>query len=243
MSEADWPYVLLALRIVVCVALYLFLIAAFRTLRAELRRDSMAAEDEAVVAEAERVTQETAAVPAAAVYAGRAAGRSATALADEPVQADVADERAASGGHGVRRAPRLRARNAIIAVTPLLILGGAAVVAAVERDQTTTNAPPASANASATPAPHVPGRVTVGLSAQEDSGLRVTVDNVVQFNGVLRAGQRQRWDGASRIQVWTDKGKTLLLSVNGHELGPYSPAMGHADWNRIDFAFGPEWRP
>jgi hypothetical protein len=107
--------------------------------------------------------------------------------------------------------------------------------------------PPATAGAPnptpAAPAAPAPGRVSVDLVAQEDSGVRVTVDNVVQFNGVLRAGQHQRWEGGSAIQVWTDKGKTLLLAVNGHELGPYSPAMDRPDWNRIEYAFRPGWRP
>ena len=83
------------------------------------------------------------------------------------------------------------------------------------------------------------GQVTVGLAAREDSGVRVTVDGVVQFDGTLASGQRQSWDGKQRIDVWTDKGKTLELAVNGKALGPYSPAMGHSDWNRIDFSFWP----
>lgn len=84
-----------------------------------------------------------------------------------------------------------------------------------------------------------PGRVTVGLQAQERSSVRVMVDGVVEFDGTLNTGQRQSWEGAEAIQVWTDKGKTLLLAVNGQNLGPYSPAMGHPDWNRIEFTFWP----
>ena len=45
------------------------------------------------------------------------------------------------------------------------------------------------------------------------------------------------WDGKQRIDVWTDKGKTVEIAVNGKDLGAYSPAMGHPDWNRIDFSF------
>lgn len=83
--------------------------------------------------------------------------------------------------------------------------------------------------------------VTVGLAAQEDSIVRVTVDGIVEFDGVLREGQRQLWEGRQRIQVRTENGQTLLLSVNGDDLGPYSPAMGHPEWNRIDFGFWPGW--
>jgi hypothetical protein len=86
-----------------------------------------------------------------------------------------------------------------------------------------------------------PGQVTVGLAATTDAQLRVTVDGTVQFQGTLAAGQRQAWEGRQRIQVWTDSGRTLLLAVNGRDLGPYSPAMGHPDWNRIDFGFWPGW--
>ncbi len=94
------------------------------------------------------------------------------------------------------------------------------------------------------------GRVTVGVQAQEETNVRVTIDGVVQFNGTLSSGDRRLWEGTERIQVWTDRGQTLLLSVNGHDLGPYSPAMGAiqgdaeiAGWNRIDFGFWPGWAP
>ncbi|MPZ97980.1 MAG: DUF4115 domain-containing protein [Dehalococcoidia bacterium] len=89
----------------------------------------------------------------------------------------------------------------------------------------------------------VAGQVTVGLQAQEDSAVRVTVDGVVEFDGVLSAGERQSYGGSERIQVRTDKGRTMLISVNGQELGPFSPAVGHADWNLIDWGFWPGWAP
>ena len=69
------------------------------------------------------------------------------------------------------------------------------------------------------------------------------VDGVVQFDGTLAAGQKQAYDGKQRIDVWTDKGKTLNIAINGKNVGPYSPAIGHADWNRIDFSFWPGWTP
>jgi Domain of unknown function (DUF4115) len=87
----------------------------------------------------------------------------------------------------------------------------------------------------------VSGRVTVGVAAQTDARLRITVDGTVAFEGTLAAGERQAWDGSQRIQVWTDSGRTLLLAVNGQNLGPYSTAMGHPDWNTIDFGFWPGW--
>jgi Domain of unknown function (DUF4115) len=87
----------------------------------------------------------------------------------------------------------------------------------------------------------VSGGVTVGVAATTDARLRVTVDSRVEFEGTLAAGEQQAWDGRQRIQVWTDSGRTLLLAVNGHDLGPYSSAMGHPDWNSIEFGFWPGW--
>ena len=126
----------------------------------------------------------------------------------------------------------------------LAVIVAGAIVFAVRG---TSDAPPAASTAAASQNGGAPvvapaaGHVTVGIAAKEDSGVRVTVDGVVQFDGTLNAGQRQSWDGKQRIDVWTDKGKTLVLAVNGRDLGPYSPAMNHPDWNRIDFSFWPGW--
>jgi hypothetical protein len=87
----------------------------------------------------------------------------------------------------------------------------------------------------------VPGQVTVGLGATTEAQLRVTVDGTVEFEGTLAAGEWQTWNGSQRIQVWTDSGRTLQLAVNGYSLGDYSTAMGHSDWNRIEFGFWPGW--
>jgi hypothetical protein len=87
----------------------------------------------------------------------------------------------------------------------------------------------------------MPGQVTVGLAATTDAQLRVTVDGTVEFEGTLAAGEWQTWNGSQRIQVWTDSGRTLQLAVNGYSLGDYSTAMGHSDWNRIEFGFWPGW--
>jgi hypothetical protein len=251
MSDDTWTFVLLGLRVAVCVALYLFLLAAFRTLRAELRRPATAAEELAGAAARVGSSHATAATaPAIAQNPMVSLEASDVEALPPPVASAPAIERAAVRRRARRQASatsplgRSPLRNAIIALTPLLILGSAAVLAANARQNEQADAPPvAQATEAPTASAPAPGRVAVGLRAQEDSSVRVTVDSVVQFSGVLRAGQHQRWEGSNRIQVWTDKGKTLLLSVNGHDLGPYSPAMGHPDWNRIDFAFAPSWRP
>lgn len=239
--EEGWPLILLGLRIGAVMLLYLFLFSAFRTLRAELR---------APVA-SERPARRRAA-PVAAGYPEDdleegvyppdeyEAAAAAAYVAEEPAAWQPVDEPPPAAS---RRVPLGVAIPSAAAVA-LLVLGGAAIFLGDDPPGEAATAPPASteeaafAPPTATPAP---GRVTVGLAAQEDAQVRVTVDGTVQFDGTLRAGQRQSWEGGQRIQVWTDSGKTLLLSVNGEDLGPYSPAMGHADWNRIDYGFWPGW--
>ncbi len=126
-----------------------------------------------------------------------------------------------------------------------LVVFGALFFALRSPDGTPTATPTTAAGQQSGPPAIAPaaGHVTVGLAATEDSGVRVTVDGVVQFDGTLAAGQKQAYDGKQRIDVWTDKGKTLNIAINGKNVGPYSPAIGHADWNRIDFSFWPGWTP
>jgi hypothetical protein len=220
-ADTSWSVALLLLRIVAVGVLYLFLYSAFRTLRDELRGRAPIAE--------------RAAAPAAVLAVSEAL----------PVEYGEAWEPAATRVPPPPSSSRIPARIAIPAAAAVLVLvlGVATTLGSREPTGDTATAPPASTSEpfgppTATPAP---GRVTVGLAATEDSQVRVTVDGVVQFEGTLRARERQAWEGAERIQVWTDKGKTLELAVNGQDLGPYSPAMGHPDWNRIDFGFWPGW--
>ncbi len=126
-----------------------------------------------------------------------------------------------------------------------VVVLGALFFALRSPDGTPTATPTTAAGQQSGPPAVAPvaGHVTVGLVATEDSAVRVTVDGVVQFDGTLASGQKQSYDGKQRIDVWTDKGKTLNIAINGKNVGPYSPAMGHADWNRIDFSFWPGWTP
>lgn len=213
-ADTSWSLALLLLRVVAVGVLYLFLFTAFRALRDELRG---------------RVREE---VPAA------------TPVIDDEVDLALPvplPERRST----LPPARRVPARVAIpsAAAVLVLVLGGVTALASRTPAGDTATAPPASTSEPFGPptATPVSGKVTVGLAAMEDSQVRVTVDGVVQFDGTLRARERQSWEGSERIQVWTDKGKTLELSVNGEDLGPYSPAMGHPDWNRIDFGFWPGW--
>ncbi len=229
--ELAWPYTLLGLRVAAVAALYLFLFSAFRALRGELRSE---ARPVAVVAPVDSEQAVAVRPPGVIDWPGRP--RPA-----ETAFPDVAEDEAAPP-RSPRRIPASIAIPGAAAIL-VVVLGSVAVlamqgpagdVATITPSSTTTpSGPPA-----VTPAP---GRVTVGLAAVEDSQVRVTVDGVVQFDGTLRAGQQQSWEGGERIQVWTDTGKTLQLAVNGEDLGPYSPAMGHPEWNRIDFGFWPGW--
>lgn len=217
-----WPLFLFGLRLGAVALLYLFLFSAFRALRADLR--PVRAED--AVTPAEPVDERPVWRP--------------------PRPVEAAPPPAARGG-GRPRGIAIAALVPPAALALLLIVsgvlpltGGSAqdLPAASEAVTTQENDNRPFGPPLVQPAP---GRVTVGLAAVEPARVRVTVDGVVQFDGLLPAGERQGWEGAQRIQVWTDSGRTLLLAVNGQDLGPYSPAMGHPDWNRIDFGFWPGW--
>ena len=232
--ETAWPAILLALRVGALVVLYLFLFAAFRALRADLRAAPASTEQrtETTPIVQDRVPQDTADPPPLRV--------DGEGTADEEL-AEFSADRAPSPA-SPRRAVPMRVAIPSAAAALVLVLGSVAALVARESASERAEAP-ASENAPFGPptASPAPGRVSVGLAATEDSQVRVTVDGVVQFDGTLRARERQSWEGSERIQVWTDKGRTLQLSVNGDDLGPYSPAMGHPDWNRIDFGFWPGW--
>ena len=230
MGADTWPLVLLGLRVGAVVLLYLFLLTAFRALRADLR-GAVAPEH----------------APGSEVAPREDPWPSAAATSDDDWDNEVAPAptrpmRAPSVG-GLRLQLWLPIAAAVLVAgfggTALLLRGddpGAPPAAtAPEAEATTVNPlePP-------TVAPS-PGQVTVGLATLEDAQVRVTVDGVVQFDGTLRRGQRQAWDGRERIQVWTDNGQQVQLAVNGVDLGAYSPAMGQPDWNRIDFGFWPGW--
>jgi hypothetical protein len=212
-----WPLVLLGLRIAAVALLYLFLFSAFWALRGELS-----------------ATRTPSAEP----------------LPTAPPRPDPEPYREPAPGPArpPRRSPA-RVAMASASVALVIVLAGGALFAIGDALRSRGDPPEVPTDqAAASVAPFGPpavtpvsGQVTVGLAATTDAQLRVTVDGTVQFQGTLAAGQRQAWDGRQRIQVWTDSGRTLLLAVNGRNLGPYSHAMGHPDWNRIDFGFWPGW--
>jgi hypothetical protein len=100
---------------------------------------------------------------------------------------------------------------------------------------------PTAVAASPTPAP--PDRATLSLTAQQDAQVRISVDGAVAFTGVLAANETRSWEGSNRVQVWTNNGKNLLVTVNGFQLGALSPAVGHPDWNTVDWGWLAGWKP
>ncbi len=173
-----------------------------------------------------------------------AAGRAPTAAVPPPRPPSSPPSRTAEGTGWRRwRRPALRADVLVPAIAAVFVVALGTWGLFFADESPTQQAARSSSSGELRPPVEAPSGngVTIGLAAQEDSTVRVTVDGVVEFDGMLRAGQRQLWEGRQRIQVRTENGQTLLLSVNGEDLGPYSPAMGHPDWDRIDFGFWPGW--
>jgi hypothetical protein len=154
----------------------------------------------------------------------------------EPTTPVPRRQRASSGS----RAP------AIVGVLLIAALGIALVAIGLRmrNDESGAGAvvnPPPAASASPTPAPA--DRATLTVAAQQDARVRISVDGAVAFTGVLRAGESRSWEGGNRVQVWTDNGKHIEVTVNGFALGPLSAAVGHPDWNTVDWGWPAGWRP
>lgn len=257
MLDAEaWPIALLALRIATVVLLYLFLATAFRALRADLRADFRPARVQAPAREPVAAGRTVSLPPGTAAWEDERDDEEwdgVPAWEDgewedgrelEPAGLPAAPARLRPSEPGRRRlAMWLPIAGAVLVLGfggGAFILAGGPPGAPPSDEVTPAEGTPADPTRPPAVVP-APGRVTVGLAATEDAQVRVTVDGVVEFDGTLRAGQRQAWEGSERIQVWTDSGRTVQLAVNGVDLGAYSPAMGHPDWNRIDFGFWPGW--
>ncbi len=128
----------------------------------------------------------------------------------------------------------------IAALGVVLVALGVQLAGRGPADEAAVNASPSVA-ASPTPAP--PNRATLTLVARQDARVRISVDGGVAFTGVLRSGESRSWEGSNRVQVWTDNGKDLVVTVNGFSLGPLSPAVGHPDWNTVDWGWDAGWKP
>lgn len=119
----------------------------------------------------------------------------------------------------------------------------------------TASTPAASPTASATPASTAtptptpgaaaatPAGATLAVTAEQATQVRIYVDGAVVYSGVLRAGETRSWAGSNEVRLWTDNGATLRVTVNGYDLGPLAAAIGHPDWNTIDWSWSADWRP
>lgn len=95
-----------------------------------------------------------------------------------------------------------------------------------------------------TASPVVPGGgATLTLLPRTDIDVRVSVDGVLVFAGTLPANQAASWGGSTKVEVWTDGARDLLVTVNGYELGALSMAVGHPEWNTVDWAWSADWTP
>jgi hypothetical protein len=248
--DETWPLALLLIRVIAVAVLYLFLVSAFGALRAELRGPRPQQDDARVPARAGSPARPSHALPSPVLPSPVLPAAASPEAAPLSAASPAADAPALRGPTGeaamppARRAIPPRPAIALAGLALMVALGSAAMFGwgAPEGETGTVDRPIPAGEPFGPPLRQpAPGRVTVGLAAVEASQVRVTVDGVVQFDGTLRPGERRSWEGVERIQVWTDTGRTLQLAVNGVNLGAYSPAMGHPDWNRIDFGFWPGW--
>jgi hypothetical protein len=97
--------------------------------------------------------------------------------------------------------------------------------------------------AAAAPTPAPPDRATLTLMALADAQVTVAVDSATVFAGTLRAGEQSSWEGSSRVQVSTSSGRNIAVTVNGYSLGPLSLAVGHPEWNHVDWGWFAGWSP
>ncbi len=102
--------------------------------------------------------------------------------------------------------------------------------------------PADSPTATVTPAPNA-GGATLALTAGQATRVRVYVDGVLAFSDGLAAGESRTWAGSNEVRVWTDSGASLLVTVNGFALGPLAVAVGHPDWNTVDWSWAAGWTP
>ncbi|GEM_PF-6356082 len=86
-------------------------------------------------------------------------------------------------------------------------------------------------------------RAVLELKAKGDTQVIVSVDRRPAFSGIIKAGETMSWNGGSWVQVRTNNGKNLLISVNGHALGTLSEAVGHPEWNAVDWGWSVGWKP
>jgi len=148
----------------------------------------------------------------------------------------VAREPRVSPGPTATSAPRLSVETVMIAVIVLIVLlvliaavtyfvgqkaGGGAVATetvSAQAAQPTTTVPATLAVVTPTFPANPEGGVNLALEANEHVWVRVSVDGVVAFEGMLAPGE-MTWSGREAIVVDTGNGDALLVTVNGQAQG------------------------
>jgi hypothetical protein len=73
--------------------------------------------------------------------------------------------------------------------------------------------------------------------------MSLNLDAAVAFSGTLGAGQSQSWTADREIAVSTGNASGLLVAINGYSLGVLSAAVGHPDWDTLDWTWAADWQP
>ena len=109
--------------------------------------------------------------------------------------------------------------------------------------RTPTGTPTAAGTRTPTSTPAPPNAATLAVQARQSANVRVTVDGRIDYDGALRAGETRTWAGSSNVELWTDNGKNVSVMVNGFDLGALSTAVGHPEWNTVDWSWAAGWHP
>ncbi len=120
------------------------------------------------------------------------------------------------------------------AAVAVIVLVAAAAIGLLSR----SNSAPIPALPSAPPnLPVLPQTVEVNMTALRDVEVRVVVDGVPRFEGVLRQDEARSFEGQKEIEVWLATGKLVKLEVNGRNLGkPGEPVKEFLrTFHRTDF--------
>jgi hypothetical protein len=71
---------------------------------------------------------------------------------------------------------------------------------------------------SATPAATTSGELVMEIEAAKDSWLSVRADDETKFEGILRAGGKQRWEARQKVWLHTGNAGATEVTINGRRL-------------------------
>jgi cytoskeletal protein RodZ len=140
----------------------------------------------------------------------------------------VAQGSPASGRSSGTASPRRTAVPVGATVAPLpsdtpeaaAIVSGTPATAVPETPQ-----PSATAGAVGSPAPAVTGAgpraaLVMEILATKDSWLSVLADDQYKFEGILKAGEKQRWEATQKVWLHTGNAGATEVTINGRRLDP-----------------------